>query len=66
MGMTDMFTSSADLSGLLASDEDLYVSSAMHKAYIQVDEQGSEAAAATSKSIEIIPLQVIDGIWTIR
>ena len=49
MGMKDLFKSgSADLSGLAVSPDDLAVSGVIHKAYISVDEEGTEAAAATA------------------
>lgn len=47
MDITEMFGENADFSELLESREPLYVSSAVHKAFITVDEEGSEAAAAT-------------------
>lgn len=50
MNITDMFSDNADFSELLDSREPLYVSSAVHKAFISVDEEGSEAAAATGNS----------------
>lgn len=47
MDITDMFGENADFSELLETREPLYVSSAVHKAFIAIDEEGSEAAAAT-------------------
>ncbi|XP_031616656.1 uncharacterized protein LOC116336731 [Contarinia nasturtii] len=48
MGLTDMFTQTADFSDLLEEKNvQLYVSDVFHKAYIEVDESGTEAAAAT-------------------
>lgn len=49
--MAEMFSSKADLSGLLESNEQLSVSDVVHKAFIEVNEEGSEAAAATGKYI---------------
>lgn len=48
MGMADMFTDNADLSSLLETPLDLKVSYVVHKAFIEVNEEGSEAAAASS------------------
>ena len=46
MGMSDMFSGRADLSGITGS-RDLYVSSVVQKVFVEVNEEGSEAAAAT-------------------
>jgi serpin B len=46
LGMKEVFTSSADLSGI-DGRKDLEVSEVIHKAVIEVNEEGSEAAAAT-------------------
>ena len=48
LGMGDLFAADkADLSGMDGGQQ-LYVSSAVHKAFIDVTEEGSEAAAATA------------------
>ncbi|KAM8920839.1 uncharacterized protein RCH25_015575 [Pelodytes ibericus] len=52
MGITKVFTKTADLSGI-AGTNNLYVSSALHKATLTVNENGTEAVAATA--IEVSP-----------
>lgn len=45
--MGEMFKQKPDLGGLLAKPKDLRVSKAIHKAVIEVNEDGSEASGAT-------------------
>ena len=47
MGMPQAFSSAADFSGMTGKP-DFAISAAIHKAFIDVDEQGTEAAAATA------------------
>ena len=49
LGMKKMFSDSAEFQELLESEEDLNASDVIHKALIEVNEDGSEAAAATGK-----------------
>lgn len=44
-----MFSSNAHLAGLSESGEHLEVSKVLHKAFIEISEEGTEAAAATGK-----------------
>jgi len=52
MGMTDAFTEKADFTGM-ATRRELFISAVVHQAYVDVNEEGTEAAAATGAVIGV-------------
>jgi serpin B len=58
MGMPTAFTSSADLSGMDGT-RNLQISDAIHQAYVDVNEEGTEAAAATAVMIKLTTIEVV-------
>ncbi len=52
MGMPIAFTTGADFSGM-TGNKDLFIGDVIHKAFVSVDEAGTEAAAATAVVMEM-------------
>lgn len=53
LGIEDAFSTRADLSGILTQPLPLMVSSVIHKTFLKVDEEGTEAAAVTAIDVVV-------------
>jgi serpin B len=58
MGMGVAFTSGADFTGMNGGKEQLTISAVIHKAFVDVNEEGTEAAAATAVGIEPASIEI--------
>ena len=56
LGMTDAFTGKADFSAI-DGRQDLFLQAVLHKAFVNVDEKGTEAAAATAIGVGSVALR---------
>jgi serpin B len=56
MGMPQAFTASANFSGM-TGNRDFFISAVIHKAYVDVNEEGTEAAAATAVTMRAMAMR---------
>lgn len=58
LGVRDAFTGDADFSGILGEPGDIAIGKVVHKAYVEVDEEKTEAAAATAIDMAVTGMPV--------
>jgi serpin B len=68
LGMPIAFSDRADFSGM-TGNRDLFITDVIHKAFVSVDEAGTEAAVASAVVMELTAMQetveVTNGRWFI-
>jgi serpin B len=64
MGMPTAFSSSADLSGM-NGDRNLTISQVVHQAVVDVNEEGTEAAAATAVGVALTAARLSNPVFRV-
>ncbi|NET38383.1 MAG: serpin family protein [Cyanothece sp. SIO1E1] len=56
LGMQEVFTNNAELNNLFVEVDNLFVSSILHKTFLKMDEEGTEAAGVTAVTVGVTSL----------